>query len=322
MSPYMYACELPDAVRRQLFWLIKRHTSYTAWARAFDAYERLFRKMESLLPELANNPLGTYGLLRDPYRPKPFDIWPYWHLEQERYRGLRAALARLRKGDKSVLGDDTAAALPIMARHAQDLLQFFQGEHPMDGYCKYLDPTVPEKEILLALALEAYSRAYENIKITGTPKWLDGVYCELNYSPESGTLVSSPPVSSRGEGPGYKNIFTRYPIPVNLPPVPEPVILPEQNPPFWAPRGKAGPLILQTGENIPVPGIYLSEPYGMIHYLATDTPAPELDAGGEERELACAWSLIWPDTRYTNGADIPEEEKLYFPDDDGNERKL
>ena len=34
---YVFPNELPDDLRRQLFWAIKRHTSYTAWARAFAA---------------------------------------------------------------------------------------------------------------------------------------------------------------------------------------------------------------------------------------------------------------------------------------------
>ena len=54
--------ELPDDLRRQLFWLVKRHTSYTAWVRAFAAFDAVINKMESLLPELAAKPFGTYGL--------------------------------------------------------------------------------------------------------------------------------------------------------------------------------------------------------------------------------------------------------------------
>ena len=89
--------QLPDAVRRQLFWVIKRHSSYTAWARAFAAFDAVINKMESLLPELAAKPFGTYGVGLPPDT-KPFTIWPGWEYKLKWRCEYRAALARLRRG--------------------------------------------------------------------------------------------------------------------------------------------------------------------------------------------------------------------------------
>jgi hypothetical protein len=122
---FVYPNELPDAVRRQLFWIIKRHTSYTAWQRAFDAYDRLFRKMESLLPELADKPLGTYGRGEIPSH-NPLHIWPYWEVKQETHQEYRNALARLRRGDKHALGfHGPGPVFRYIDSYISDILCFF-----------------------------------------------------------------------------------------------------------------------------------------------------------------------------------------------------
>ena len=129
-------------------------------------------------------------------------------------------------------------------------------------------------------------------------------------------LPQCPDMPNFSFGEDYYEVFSRYPIPADLPPVPEPVILPNQNAPWWAPAGqRGGPLVFQSNERVLISGIYLSEPYGDIRYLFPNAAAPFLDLGYmKERELPCTWTLIWRDDRYENGADIPEEEALYFPE--------
>jgi hypothetical protein len=319
-NKFLYPNELPDSVRRQWFWIIKRHTSYTAWQRAIDAYDRLFRKMESLVPELANKPLGTYGLGEIPSH-KPLRIWPDWDVERREHQRYLDALARLRRGDKHALGFGSE---PVLGGIDEDIYNgifcFLLGEHPRDGYDEDLEPTIPEKRELRLLAWRAYNLAYENRELTDAKSPPYAAYARLEYNLERKAilvLLLTEPGENKWED---MNILTRYPIPSDLPPVPEPVIVPSQPAPWWAKGQQGGPLIFQSGERVLTPGIYLSEPYTMIHYLNIDAPAPMLNPGSQKPYIDCAWSLIWPDTRYENGAAIPEEEALYFPDDENTWR--
>ena len=308
--------ELPDDLRRQLFWLVKRHTSYTAWVRAFAAFDAVINKMESLLPELAAKPFGTYGVGLPPDT-KPFTVWPDWEYILKWRCEYSAALACLRRGDKAALG--YVGPEPLLSWQAErcneNLVCFFQGEHPRDGYNRDFDPVIPEKAALIRLAKLAWCLAAENTKLSRIP----GAYgskivdCTIPYSPEAHCLKMSMPIH-----PDKKPAdLSRYPIPADLPPVPEPVILPNQNAPWWAPAGqRGGPLVFQSGERTFMAGIYLSEPYGDIRYLPPNTIAPFFDFGYmKERHQPCTWTLIWRDDRYENGADIPEEEALYFPEE-------
>jgi hypothetical protein len=183
-----------------------------------------------------------------------------------------------------------------------------------------LEPTIPEKRELRLLAWRAYNLADENRKLTAAQSPPYALYIHPEYDPERkallGRLLKEPGKNQRSD----VNILTRYPIPADLPPVPESVIVPSQPAPWWAKGQQGGPLVFQSGERVFVPGIYLSEPYAMIHYLNIDAPAPMLNPGSQKPYIDCAWSLIWPDTRYENGAAIPEEEALYFPDDENTWR--
>ena len=304
---YVFPNELPDDLRRQLFWVIKRHTSYTAWARAFAAFDAVIHKMESLLPELAAKPFGTYGIGLPPDT-KPLTVWPHWEYTLNWHRNYRAALAHLREGDKEALGTKTPDyALSFQAELCKyNLVCFFRGEHPdpREGYYRELDPIIPEKAELTRLAELAYCLATENVILARNSVYR-GFYCadcELQYSPDQHRLKIDLP-----HHPDKKpDALTRYPIPTDLPPVPGPVILP----------GRKTPLILNSDEMTALPGIYLSAPYGDIRYLLPNVPAPFLFL--HERKscvLPCTWTLIWRDDRYENGADIPEEEALYFPEE-------
>jgi hypothetical protein len=319
-NKFLYPNELPDSIRRQWFWIIKRHTSYTAWKRAMKAYDNLFRKMESLLPELANKPFGTYGFGEIPSH-DPFRIWPNWDLGQERHRRYLDALVRLRRGDKHALGFLKSG--PVLGGIDGDLYNlfcFFLGEHPHDGYSRNFEPTIPEKRELRLLAWRAYNLAHENRKLTGVESPPYAAYARLEYNSERKAVLTRLPNMPGENTSDPVNILTRYPIPSDLPPVPEPVIVPSQPAPWWAKGQQGGPLVFQSGERVLTPGIYLSEPHAMLHYLNIDAPAPVLDGKPDERRIDCSWSLIWPDNRYEKGAAIPEEEALYFPDDENTWR--
>ena len=319
---WIFPDQLPDAARRQLFWVIKRHSSYTAWARAFAAFDAVINKMESLLPELAAKPFGTYAVGLPPDS-QPFTVWPDWEYILKWRCEYRAALACLRRGDKAVLG--IVPSKPLLATQAEsclfDLAWFFQGIHPREGYHSIYDPIIPEKAVLTMLAWQAFRLAAENVKLTGTP--MDSAPHRVSitqmYSSEHSMLKNClpqcPNMPNFSFGEDYYEVFSRYPIPADLPPVPEPVILPNQNAPWWAPAGqRGGPLVFQSDDIVFVPGIYLSDPYGDIRYLHVDMPAPFISSVLLADTLPCTWTLIWRDDRYENGADIPEEEALYFPE--------
>jgi hypothetical protein len=272
--------------------------------------------MESLLPELAGKPFGTYGMGRNPAQ-EPLSVWPYWDVEQKFHQRYHDVLARLRNGDKHALGFVRRGDLLLgnMPNYLERLMCFFLGEHPRDGYHPDLDPTIPEKQTLTLLAWNAFNLAYENVNLIGAkspPYYLE---VGLVYKPERNVFLALL-LDTPGKNTWKSlDMLTRYPIPPALPPVPDPVILPAQPAPWWAPKGqKGGPLVFESGDRVFVPGIYLSDPYDRLHYLNIDAPAPVLLP--QDEYIDCAWTLIWPDTRYANGADIPEEEALYFPDDE------
>ncbi len=322
-AAYDFPDQLPDTVRRQIFWIIKRHTSYTAWARAFAAFDALIRKMESLLPELAAKPLGTYGIGLPPDT-KPISKWPHWWYTRRCHRLYRAALTRLRRGDKTTLGENEFLPILILAdEYCNDLLRFFLGEHPdpREGYYRELDPIIPEKAVLTRMAWQAYTLAKENVTLAETTKGGAPYYIDITpvYSPERNSLENLLP--DRPDSPDFNyrsrfhDILSRYPIPADLPPVPEPVILPTLKKYWWAPAFQhGGPLIMNSNQRVFMPGIYLSDPHGAICYLPTRVRAPFLYVDPDEDMQPCTWTLIWRDDRYENGAGIPEEEALYFPE--------
>lgn len=122
--------ELPDDLRRQLFWVIKRHTSYTAWARAFDAFDALICKMDSLRPELAAGSPGIYGVGLPPHT-TPISQWPEWWYALKCHRTYHTALTRLRRGDKRALGENGSVAVLVFAdSYCEHLLRFFRGGTP------------------------------------------------------------------------------------------------------------------------------------------------------------------------------------------------
>ncbi len=322
---WIYPNELPEQVRRQWFWIIKRHTSYTAWLRAYEAYERLISKMESLLPELHGKPYGTYGIGLGTHYEHIFKEWPAWEGEKVKKARFQKSLSMLRAGDKRVLSlsrdrNLMLLLLPNIANLIRTTHYSFLGEHVHEGPSEIYELTIPEKATLQQLAWEADNLAEENVTYTNTRfrAQNSGFDARIMYDKEKNILfaflLNTPPTTDTQ----LVNILTRYPIPQNLPPVPEPVLFPNRPRAWWAPNSaKGGPLVVESDKVITAHGIYISEPFEYLRYLHAGTYAPYLDAD-KQNDISCRWTLIWLDNRYENGAPIPDEESLYFPEKQEN----
>jgi hypothetical protein len=302
------------------FWILKRHTSYTAWERAWRAFAALYQAMECRRPELREGG-SDYGI---PYH--PWNDWPMWEFMVDIGRDMRECLRRLRHGDKSVLA--YSMVVPDSQKTFEDWLRALielcyyalVGIHPRDGQMSILStPVFPDQEHIISLAVQSAKLYKENIEIPKIRHLRVGAHVPVNLiwgGEYSYSAVAPPP---RGHCDG--DAFTIYPVPEDLPPLPEPVLFRHKAPSWWAPKGQlSGPHVVKSGELTVYPGIYVSgSDDGLLYSPGTQAPYRYPEHQDDKKPVACDWTLIWLDDRYKDEAPLPEEEKLYFPDEE--ERK-
>jgi hypothetical protein len=268
--------------RKKLFWYLKRKTSYTAWrpaAEAFDAFAVVFKKQ----------------IVEEPVSKAVMSIentdWERFYPEILRAQVLyEKGLAGILQGDRSVwLYNDRGILRDgwVLANswYSELVNNGERGDHFYDG--KYVDEMTDAISVFYRATRDA---GYLQPRRAGTPApefWGEGMYCILNN--EMFPLNPEP-----GERKLKLASLIEYPSPLPEVPVAEKEV------------------VIKTGENIPVFGIY--EPQvkdGCMNYLLQNTPAPTL-AYERGSDQPVVWRLIWEDTRYLDGV-IPDEEALYFP---------
>lgn len=268
--------------RKKVFWYLKRKTSYVAWKRAadaFDAFAVIFKK------QVVEEPIAKAVMSMEGTN------WETSYPEILKAQVLyEQGLAHLLHGDRSVwlyndrgiLGD---AGNISNSWYSKLVNNGPRGDHFYDG--KYVEEMT---EAIKAFDITSRDTGYLQSMMAEAPAvewWGEGMYCILNNE-----------LFPRTPEPGWPRLklasLIEYPTPLPELPV----------------AGKE--ILIKTGENIPVFGVY--EPQikdGCMNYLLQNTAAPPLSYGGEDNRPV-VWRLIWEDTRYLDGA-IPGEEALYFP---------
>ena len=330
-----------DDISRIAFWLFKRHTSYTAWKRAAEAFFALYDAMAMARPEFtreldlarAQHPEHPYGPQQDPFFPdippgKPWEDWPMWDVFEDTYAELEVCLGKLRHGDKSVLMDSQfnhrwRETFSGSMGFVEDYYYDFVGMHPRDGLGDPI-PHIPNQDRITRLAQRAAALFVENIELSETwaLRYRNYIPNHLSWRRFIFTAIAGPP-KVRAD----KRADTLYPIPANLPPLPKPPLFADKPAVWWNPttwfsleKPRAKPYTVRSGRIMRRSGIYADLTDNGLYYSPAGQGAPfregKFNEGVQASDIVpCTWTLIWEDTRYEDGT-IPEEEKLYFPEPD------
>jgi hypothetical protein len=276
------AGKMTEDDRKRLFWYLKRRTSYTAWKReaeAFDRFAEIFEKQVIEEPiAKAETMIGDTNW--ESHYPDVLKGQVYYEKGLERL--LRGDRTVWLYNDRGILDD----AQNISGNWYSELVNHgMRGDHGYDG--KYVDE--------LTKSMEEFSKACSD---TGYLQPMMADRPALEFWGEWMECVLNNEEYPRNPDPGmrtFKYSLIVYPDP--LPPVPEPET----------------EVLIRTGEEVPVFGIY--EPQvkdGCMNYLLGSVPAPTLEYEGSD-DRPVTWRLIWEDKRYIDG-EIPSEESRCFTD--------
>lgn len=177
---------------RMVFWILKRHTSYTAWERAYKVFEAQYKAMERQRPRL-QSPDARYGT--------KYDIWPDWPMWWVMLRirqGMRECLQRLGQGDKKVLAYHEAVQGRTFERFLRILVDYtyyaLVGIHSNDGWMgEYFVPHFPDEKRIVTLAEKSAKFYTENIEIPSLQYLKSGSYIPVNLI--SGNDYSYPAIA-------------------------------------------------------------------------------------------------------------------------------
>lgn len=287
-----------EQVRRRLFWLLQRLSSYTLWQRKRDAWAYFTQEYENVLKTWPEE--ITKGF--DPEA----TIWAY-----DALRLYDEGLPQLAIGNRQVWQIKTG--------------EFFQLDRPVDLVQKFFYPRCHERWT----QVEAYPPAVEKInKLRITAEyWGDN----LLYPPHN-NVCNLFDAAYLLDPKNYQWEFSTYPYPVfpkNLPPVPErsDIIIKTDDPVpcdgIWEPvriQYNHKLLVIRTD----ISGFKNLGPY---NYSIRGMNAPRQDYYDvlieSDKEMVIPddpiryrdvhWRLVWEDTRYCDGI-IPDESE-YFLDD-------
>lgn len=278
---------LPDAhERRQIFYLLKKESSWTAWDWIRGYYKTWVDAVEESVRQADEN--GWMGKTGVPYSDYVLILKGYAHFEE--------GVQRLRKGDKRVFQYNAHGEFAMAARihdHWQQLLWLLEsGDNGID---------------------------YEH-----TPNWnavakaiteLNDAWgeCGPNILEREDLDAPAPNIY----GVWYQEKLPRTHFPENLPEVPDPTdnalvhtgkTIPCSGiwEPVDAPKPKGFSLFKPPPPSGPFPII------GCMNYLHGGSPAPRGKQETEHESLRAdvTWRLLWRDDRYKDGM-IPEEERGY-----------
>ncbi|QIA52201.1 hypothetical protein GW574_07585 [Pantoea agglomerans] len=292
-----------EQVRRKLFWLLQRLSSYTLWQRKRDAWAYFTQQYEQALktwPEKLT---------------KGFDgeviIWAY-----DALRLYDEGLPELAVGNRQVWQIKTG--------------EFYQLVRPVDLVQKFFYPLGHERWT----QVEAYPSEVEKLNKLRIAAKFQGEY--LLYPPQN-NVCNFFDAESLLAPEHYQWEFSYYPYPVfpkNLPPVPErsDIIIKTNDPVpcdgIWEPVK-----ILYNHKFLVVKdGISGFKNLGAYNYFIRGMTAPRqvyydvlmesdtemLITDDPIRYREVYWRLVWEDTRYCDGV-IPDESG-YFLDDTQGER--
>lgn len=293
-SPYTYDHDsIPDdQERRRIFFMLKKNSSYTAWARLgkfYDQWMELYTK--------------AYEEARASNRDEYF-FWENRYIKDyANYKGYAECLARLRKGDKR--------PFKFLGRFGY----FYQGLLPSDSW---------------STRITRHEWGETELDEVASPFWseFDTALCQLCVQAELDFILEDrytdvpAPLGLHGfRGPNFLRDRTVLPEdePPPVPDAPHPLQLIQTGDSvpcsgIWEPvkvEMSSGLLGMFKEPQIPDSGDL--ELDGTMNYLHVDSPAPtiafEADLpNGKGRPTF--WKLLWRDDRYEDGT-IPDEEAAY-----------
>jgi len=290
LSAISDAIELPsDLERQQIFHLLQRLSSVTAWRRIFEYYKAWAGCAENSVREADRQGWADRtGVHRSDYG---LILKGLAHCEE--------GVVRLGKGDKRVFKFDGNGefemAWRILSHWAKMKTRIDEGENGID------EPHTPLWEEFKT-TLTAVHRAWEECSYQ---------ILEPRYLGEPGlTMYNS----------WLQHELKNMPFPSVLPTVPDPidntfVRTNDYTPcsgiwePIEAPQKKTSLLSLFSEAPKPQPPFAIT---GAMNYLHGGSKAPQIDTvvNGESITLDTTWRLLWRDDRYTDGS-VPEQEQSY-----------
>lgn len=278
---------LPDAqARRQIFYLLKKESSWTAWSRAGDYYKAWVDIVRDSVRQADDH--GWMTQTGVPHSDYVLILKGYAHFEE----GLR----RLRNGDKRVFQYNAHGEFAMALRafkYWQRLLQFIEsGDSGIDEAHTPNWPAITEAILDFGYALADCAQDIMESQDLDDPA--PNVY-----------------------GVWYQKHLPKMPFPDPLPEVPDPadnvLVYTGRTIPcsgIWepvdVPRPKGLQLFKSPAPRGPFPII------GCMNYLHGGSPAPQasLETETDNPDVDATWRLLWRDDRYQDGT-IPEEESGY-----------
>ncbi|AVY66002.1 Imm71 family immunity protein [Xanthomonas translucens] len=283
-----------DLERRQMFYQLKKESSFTAWNRMFELYQAWADVTERSVREAdAKGWLEKSGISESDY---VLILKGLAHYEE----GVR----RLRKGDKRVFKFDANGEFVMGHRIVSHFTQLiWRIEIGENGINKDLTPLWDE-----------FSECLEKMRHLGNEIWADII---------EGRYFEDPAHNIYGEW--FQKNVSRMHFPPVIPDVPDPVentlVATGSRIPcsgIWEPVDAPKPKKFSLFSKPDVPSGFL--PYiAAMNYLHGGSAAPKASQEIEDDVLNIdvVWRLLWRDDRYEDGT-IPEEEAGYVfmqPDD-------
>lgn len=290
---------LPNELeRKQMFHLLKKHSSWTAWNRILSYYQKWADITEESVRQSDERGLFSKQVLAPNYTPPPgvTDEPDHTSILYQDYVDALKGLAlfdkgvrRLAQGDKRVFTNDEATGLFERGDAAAHINYYMQSKWKLDDGEIIWKETTP--------LMKEFFEAIDEIR----EAW-----------GECGRTIIEPEERYRDMqfwyGLWHMVFLPQLPYPNPLPDLPEIFDLVE----------------VKTGEIVPYSGIWEpvegSTHIGAMGYLHGGRLAPkprqhyrdksDLDYGYSSNTQDATWRLLWRDDRYEDGS-IPEEERDY-----------
>ena len=280
-----------DSTRRQVFWLLKRLTSYSLWARKRDAWETFTNAYE-----------------------KAVKTWPKSDPEQMSADLLPTIYEMLSLYNKGL--DELAKGRRFVWREGQPFRSAITNYYTVTSYF-FTDPRYWERgqqEAPYPPKVEALNRLMRASEYHGEQSPL-----EVPYLPHLSAHWTSPGGLLNPDAYKYEFYQLPYPVfPSNLPEVPpgtEQIVRSGQEVPvdgIWEPVAISREKVL----GVIAFGAKREKNEGCFNYLVAGTRAPTITgevyaATGKVDKVSTHWRLVWEDTRYKDGV-IPDESEYFL----------
>jgi len=289
--------------RKQIFYLLKKHSSWTAWNRLLGYFQKWADVTEESIRQSDERGLFSKTVFPDGYTTPPGirdDLGQTSIVQRDFVKVLQGlalfdeGVRRLARGDKRVFTADEATGLFERAYDEATISYYVQAKWKLeDGEIGWKETTPLMKEFFEALdeLCMAWGECGRDITEPFDPHYPEKTFpAKLSYGLREMILLP------------------QFPYPKPLPDLPEIFDIVE----------------VKTGELVPCSGIWepveSGYPTGTMNYLHGGQPAPKYEQDSRNKNdrvwgsychaFDATWRMLWRDDRYKDGT-IPEEEQDY-----------